>query len=67
MREFDDALHMMEVQGGSFVKALAHLYYMADSTNKPRVRDAFPEYFGRYEQLFQQHKAAREAEKKAAT
>lgn len=66
MRVYDDALHMMEVLGGSFVQALAHLYYVADSTNKPRVRDAFPEYFDRYERMFQEHKAAREAEKKAA-
>ena len=57
-RIFDNALHIMEVQGGSFVKALAHLYYMADSKNKPRVRAAFPEYFEQYERRFQDHIAS---------
>lgn len=57
-REYDNALHMMEVLGGSFVKALAHLYYMADSSSKPRVRAAFPEYFERYERMYQEHKRA---------
>ncbi len=56
MRHYDDALHMMEVMGGSFVKALAHLYYMADSTNKVRVRQAFPEYFEKYEAMYRQHR-----------
>lgn len=56
MRHYDDALHMMEVMGGSFVKALAHLYYMADSKNKPRVRAAFPEYFEKYEAMHRQHR-----------
>ncbi len=56
-REYDDALHMMEVIGGSFVKALANLYYMADSTNKRRVRAAFPEYFEKYEAQYQAHVA----------
>ena len=55
MRHYDNALHMMEVLGGSFVKALADLYYMADSTNKPRVRAAFPEYFERYEAMYRAH------------
>ena len=48
---------MMEVQGGSFVKSLAHCYYMADSANRERLVAAFPDWFGEYEQRFQQHKA----------
>ena len=56
-REYDNAAHMMEVLGGSFVRALVNLYYMADSTNKPRVRAAFPEYFERYEAMYREHKA----------
>ena len=56
MRQYDNALHMMEVLGGSFVKALADLYYMADSTNKLRVRAAFPEYFEKYEAMYRQHR-----------
>lgn len=51
-QEFDNALHLMEVQGGSFVKALVELYYRADSTKKPRVRAAFPEVFDEYERRF---------------
>lgn len=50
--KYDNAEHMMECLGGSFVKALVHLWYMADSANKPRVRAAFPEYFDRYERMF---------------
>jgi hypothetical protein len=49
---YDNALHLMEVQGGSFVKALAHCYYMADTPNKLRLRVAFMEYFDRYEDRF---------------
>ena len=54
---YDNAEHMMEVLGGSFVKALVALWYCADSTNKPRVRSAFPEHFERYEKLFDDWKA----------
>ena len=56
MRQYDNALHMMEEFGGSFIKALAHLYYMSDSSNKPRVRAAFPEYFECYEAMYRQHR-----------
>ena len=56
-REYDNAEHMMEELGGSFVKALVNLWYRADSTNKPRVRSAFPEYFAHYEAMYQEHKA----------
>lgn len=61
MREYDNALHIMEEQGGSFVKALAHLYYCADSKNKHTARVAFAEYFDAYEQRFQEHLARRKA------
>jgi hypothetical protein len=59
---YDDALHMMEVQGGSFVKALAHLYCMADPANKAIARVGFAKYFETYEARYQQHVAARGAE-----
>lgn len=55
---FDNALHMMEVQGGSFVKSLAHCYYMADQSNRFRLVAAFPDWFGEYEKRFQEHKKA---------
>lgn len=55
-REYDNALHMMEVLGGSFVKSLANCYYCADSDNKVKLRMAFSEYFERYELMFKNHK-----------
>lgn len=57
MPQYDNAEHMMEVLGGSFVKALVSLWYSADSSNKPRVRAAFPEYFDKYERMFQEWQA----------
>lgn len=53
---YDDALHLMEITGGSFVKSLAHCYYMADATNKAKLRDTFAEYFDVYEARFGQWK-----------
>jgi len=52
MKDYDNALHMMEVQGGSFVKALANCYYMADTPNKTKLRETFAEYFNNYEARF---------------
>lgn len=56
-RQYDNALHMMEVLGGSFVKSLADCYYCADSNNKVKLRIAFSEYFERYELMFKEHNA----------
>lgn len=56
-QQFDNALHMMEVQGGSFVKSLAHCYYMADQSNRARLVAAFPDWFGEYEKRFKEHQA----------
>ena len=53
---YDNALHMMEVQGGSFVKALAHCYYMADASNREKLYSTFQEYFNGYETRFDQWK-----------
>ena len=52
MKQYDNAIHMMQDLGGSFVKALAELYLRADPENKRRAREAFPEYFARYELMF---------------
>ena len=65
-RQYDNAVHMMEVLGGSFVRSLADSFYCADSHNKARLIAAFPEQFKRYEDLYAQHTAAREAEKRIA-
>ena len=51
---YDNALHVMEVQGGSFVKSLAHCYYMADAPSRAILREAFAKYFDEYERRFAQ-------------
>ena len=51
-QQFDNALHVMEVQGGGFVKSLVACYYNADSTNKAILREAFAKYFDEYERRF---------------
>lgn len=58
-REFDNALHIMEVQGGSFVRSLAACWYAADAVNKAKLRETFAEYFDNYEKRFEQHVADR--------
>jgi hypothetical protein len=45
---------MMEIQGGSFVKALAHCWCMADPVNKAKLRETFAGYFDVYERRFDQ-------------
>lgn len=55
--QYDNAAHMMEVLGGSFVRSLIHCYYCADSNNKVKLREAFSEYFEKYERMFKEHKA----------
>lgn len=60
-RHFDDALHVMEVQGGSFVQALAHCYYQADPVNKAILRESFKRYFDEYEARFREYQKAQEA------
>lgn len=52
MIHYDNALHMMELQGGSFVRALAELYLRADAENKLRVRAAFADYFTEYKDRY---------------
>jgi hypothetical protein len=42
------AAHNMDRYGGGFAESIALAYFRADSTNKVRVVDAFPELFERY-------------------
>lgn len=58
--KYDNALHMMEKIGGSFIRSLAECYYRADAGNRERLRQAFAHEFERYEQMFRedQDKAA---------
>lgn len=51
-QHYDNALHVMEIQGGSFVKSLVHCYYMADPVNKAKLREAFASYFDEYQLRF---------------
>lgn len=55
-QHYDNALHLMEAQGGSFVKALAHCYLMADPVNKTKLRETFAGHFDVYEARFGQWK-----------
>jgi hypothetical protein len=52
MTHYDNALHVMELQGGSFVKSLANCYLMADPVNKAKLRETFAGYFDVYEARF---------------
>lgn len=45
----NEALELMERQGGSFVKALAHCYLMADPENRLRLRTSMADWFANYE------------------
>lgn len=53
MTHYDDALHLMEQTGGSFVRALAACYYAADPANKATLRAAFAKYFDEYQRKFE--------------
>lgn len=59
---YDNAMHMMEECGGSFVKALVNCWYMADRPNKQKLRAEFAEYFDKYEHHFEEWKKARTGE-----
>jgi hypothetical protein len=52
---YDDALHMMTQIGGSFAKAIANAYYVADSGNRRTLVAAFKPLFDKYETAYQQH------------
>jgi hypothetical protein len=52
-QHYDNALHMMEKQGGSFVKSLVNCYYMADQANREKLYETFAEYFHGYETRYE--------------
>ena len=48
---YDEVFQMttrMEKYGGSFVKALASAFKVADPTNRQKLIDAFPNYVNEY-------------------
>lgn len=62
MTHYDNALDMMEKLGGSFVQSLANCYYRADASNKMKLKEAFKDYFDRYEQQYEAWKKCRRLE-----
>lgn len=52
---YDGPLHMMEKQGGSFVKSLVNAYYCADRQNKIKLEQTFKEYFEDYQQRYKRY------------
>lgn len=58
MHTYRNAIHMMEHQGGSFVKSLAACWHSADPTNRAVLAHAFATYFTIYEQRFAEHRKA---------
>jgi hypothetical protein len=49
----------METYGGSFVKALAHAWYMGDSNNKRLIKETWPVYWARYTEIAKQDEVSR--------
>jgi hypothetical protein len=60
MTHYDNAIQVMEKEGGSFVRSLAHCYLMADPVNKAKLRETFAGYFENYEARFDQWKQQKE-------
>lgn len=46
-------LEKMNTYGGSFVKGLAGLYWLADPANKAKLRKAFWNYFDEYRKKYE--------------
>jgi hypothetical protein len=66
-QHYDDALHVMELQGGSFVKSLAHCYCMADPESRLKLRQAFAKYFDEYEGRFAEWREGERAAERLRT
>lgn len=57
------AAHMMYDQGGSFARAIAQAFYVADSDNTQRLLKAFPDLFLKYSRLAYEERNRQEAER----
>lgn len=53
-------LQAMDGMGGEFIKQLAILYRRADSDNKRKIKEAWPEYWERYSEMGQNLKEREE-------
>ena len=60
MTFYDTPVHMMQAMGGSFVSHLAECWFCADSMNRHRLENAFPEIFARYEKMFNEQQPLRQ-------
>ena len=43
----------MKHYGGSFVKTLSSLWFLADEDNQRRIKEAWPEYWAEYDMMAQ--------------
>ena len=48
----------MNKYGGSFVKALAQCFYLADVNNFKKLKETFSEYWSQYEKSINKDKSA---------
>lgn len=49
--DMEAAAHEMDKSGGGFAEAIASAWFRADSYNRERLSEAFPELFGRFIKL----------------
>ena len=55
MTNYEDAVHMMQEFGGSFVSLIAKAWYAADEINRKKLEACFSEYFKSYERMYMRH------------
>ena len=56
-----DVVVTMATYGGSFIKKLANLFFVADADNQRRLKEAFPEYWEQFSELAELVLAKRKA------
>jgi len=56
-----DVVVTMASHGGSFIKKLADLFFVADADNQRRLKEAFPEYWEQFSELAELVLAKRKA------
>ncbi|MEY4442577.1 MAG: hypothetical protein RL442_1577 [Pseudomonadota bacterium] len=49
-----DVARTMQEYGGSFVRALGHAALQADPENLRKVKDTWPDYWSKYQEMAQQ-------------
>ena len=56
-----DVAVTMAAYGGTFVKRLGNLFFVADADNQRRLKEAFPEYWEQYGEMAELVLAKRKA------